>query len=321
MTKIKIVGGLIFFISILLLFLFSYINTQNRHYDNLIKTINEQKAFTQEISKNIFYISKHKDSSAKQLDTSIQSFLQNMEARDETLQEIDSSEVKRHSAKIIALWNEFYILVQNFKDQKKVTTSYSNILLEKTVVEIYNQNLKLVVEFDKLLRVSKEYTLSKSTLFKNIQYILFTLLSSMLLYLFFQLQSVLDFINKFRKTSQNIIQSSSVQELEPITIDASTSDISEASENFNQLVSNINESVKHSSQSLNHSYKSLEIVEEKIENLMELIYTMQESNHIDDTFTKKEDILIQALEELTSSAHNLKNLEEALQTLLSNSNK
>jgi len=321
MTKIKIVGALIFFISILLLFLFSYINTQNRHYDNLIKTINEQKAFTQEISKNIFYISKHKDSSAKQLDTSIQSFLQNMEARDETLQEIDSSEVKRHSAKIIALWNEFYILVQNFKDQKKVTTSYSNILLEKTVVEIYNQNLKLVVEFDKLLRVSKEYTLSKSTLFKNIQYILFTLLSSMLLYLFFQLQSVLDFINKFRKTSQNIIQSSSVQELEPITIDASTSDISEASENFNQLVSNINESVKHSSQSLNHSYKSLEIVEEKIENLMELIYTMQESNHIDDTFTKKEDILIQALEELTSSAHNLKNLEEALQTLLSNSNK
>ena len=321
MTKIKIVGALIFIISILLLFLFSYINTQNRHYNNLIKTINEQKSFTQEISKNIFYISKHKDSSAKQLETSIQSFLQNLEAKDETLQEIQSSEVKRHSAKIIALWNEFYILVQNFKDQKKVTTAYSNILLEKTVVEIYNQNLKLVVEFDKLLRVSKEYTQSKSTLFKNIQYILFTLLSSMLLYLFFQLQSVLDFINKFRKTSQNIIQSSSVQELEPITIDTPTSDISEASENFNQLVNNINNSVKYSSKSLQHSYASLEVLEEKIEDIMELIYTMEEKNHLDDTFTKKEDILIQALEELISSAHKLKNLEEALQTLLSNSNK
>jgi len=321
MTKIKIVGALIFIISILLLFLFSYINTQNRHYNNLIKTINEQKSFTQEISKNIFYISKHKDSSAKQLETSIQSFLQNLEAKDETLQEIQSSEVKRHSAKIIALWNEFYILVQNFKDQKKVTTAYSNILLEKTVVEIYNQNLKLVVEFDKLLRVSKEYTQSKSTLFKNIQYILFTLLSSMLLYLFFQLQSVLDFINKFRKTSQNIIQSSSVQELEPITINTPTSDISEASENFNQLVNNINNSVKYSSKSLQHSYASLEVLEEKIEDIMELIYTMEEKNHLDDTFTKKEDILIQALEELISSAHKLKNLEEALQTLLSNSNK
>ena len=321
MTKLKIVGALIFFISILLLFLFSYINTQNRHYDNLIKTINEQKAFTQEISKNIFYISKHKDSSAKQLETSIKSFLQNMEAKDETLQEIQSPEVKKHSAKIIALWNEFYILVQNFKDQKRVTTAYSNILLEKTVVEIYNQNLKLVVEFDRLLKVSKAYTLSKSTLFKNIQYILFTLLSSLLLYLFFQLQSVLNFIHKFRKTSQNIIETASVQELEPIRVDAATSDISEASENFNQLVSNINESVKYSSDSLKHSYNSLEIVEEKIENLMELIYTMQESKQIDDTFTKKEDILIQALEELTSSAHNLKNLEEALQTLLSDSNK
>jgi len=321
MTKIKIVGALIFLLSLLLLLLFNYLNTQNKNHINLIKTINEQKAFTQEISKNIFYISKHRESSTKQLDSSIKSFLQNMEKRDINLQGVHSAKVKQQIAKIIPLWNEFYILVQQFKDQKKVTTSYSNILLEKTVIAIYNKNLTLVVEFNKLLNISKEYTSSKLSLYKNIQYSLFSLLVLLLLYLFFQLQSVLDFINQFRKTSQNIIDKASLQELEPITLEASTDDISQASENFNQLVENINESVKHSTQSLNHSYKSLENVEKKVEDLMELIYTMQEDESIDDEFTKKEDTLIQALEELTSSSKNLKNLEQALQNLLSNSNK
>ena len=317
MNRIKIAGALIFFISIILIFLFNHQNDQNSQNSNLIKTINQQKAFTQEISKNIFYISKHKDASAKQLNDSIKKFLSNMENRDDNLKEISSTEIQKQRIKIAKLWNEFYILVQHFKDQKKITTTYSNILLEKIVIDIYNQNLKLVVEFDKLLNKSKEHISSELTIYKNIQYSLFLVLVFLLLYLFTQLQSLLEFIQKFLNTSTKIITNSSIQDLEHIDVDTKTKDITQAASNFNQLVQNINESVEFSSQYLEHSYKSLEVVERKIEDLMELINTMEENNQIDDNLTKKEDALIQSLEELTSSAQNLKNLKIDLQNLTS----
>ncbi len=319
MTKIKIVGALIFFISILLVVLFSSIDKQSSQNSNLLKTINQQKAFTQEISKNIFYISKNKNSSTSQLNTSIKEFLSNMERRDNNLDGIDSIEIKEQSAEIMLLWNEFYILVQKFKDQKKVTNTYSNILLEKIVIDIYNKNLKLVIEFDKLLQTSKEHINSKMSLYKNLEYTLLTILLFLLLYLFSQLQSLLEFIQKFTHTSSNILTNSSIKELEPIDVNNSTDDISAASNNFNHLVGNINESIKYSSESLEHSYKSLEVVEKKIEDLMELIYTME--NKVDTNLTKKEDALIQSLEELTSSAQNLKNLKLDLENLISNYSK
>jgi len=321
MTKIKIVGALIFFLSIVQMVLFTKIDTQNSLNSNLIKTINQQKAFTQEISKNIFYISKNRESSPKQLNSSIKQFLSNMNNRDENLNKITSTEIKEQSAKIILLWNEFYILVQNFKNQQKVTTAYSHILLEKTVSGIYNKNLKLVLEFDKLLKISKEHTSHRMSIYKNIQYTLFLILLFSLIYLFTQLKSLLEFIQKFLNTSKNIIINSTIEELEPINIDSKTDDILEATENFNQLVENINESIQYSSQSLEHSYKSLGIVEKKVENLMELIYTMEEKNPIDENLTKKEDALIQSLEVLTSSSQNLKALEKELENLVSHYNK
>ena len=317
MTKIKIIGAFIFIISIILGVLFNYVNNQNRDNNNLFKTINQQKAFTQEVSKNIFYISKHKDSSTTQLNTSIKQFLSNMDNREDNLHEIHSKEIKEQNAKIMKLWNEFYISVQKFKDHKKVTTTYSNILIEKTVIEIYNKNLTLVVEFNQLLKISKEHVNEELEIYKNIEYALFGILVLLLFYLFTQLQSVLNFINEFRNTSKNIIESSSIKALEPIEHNGRTKDVSEAAQNFNQLVQNINESINNSSESLEHSYKSLEIMENKIEDLMELIYTMDENQSSDDNLTKKEDALIQSLEELTSSAQNLKNLQKDLQNLTS----
>ena len=63
MNKIKIAGVLLFILSIGLAILFYYTNNQNRVNTTLLNTINEQKAFTQEISKNIFYIYKNKNAS------------------------------------------------------------------------------------------------------------------------------------------------------------------------------------------------------------------------------------------------------------------
>ena len=46
MTKIKIVGALVFTLSIVLAILFNHVNEQSKISNNLLDTINQQKAFT-----------------------------------------------------------------------------------------------------------------------------------------------------------------------------------------------------------------------------------------------------------------------------------
>lgn len=316
MTKIKIIGALVFILSILLIVLFNYTNNKNTININLINTINQQKSFTQDISKNIFYLYKDKDMSLSQLNTSVKVFLSNMETRDERYYDISSKAIKLQNSKIVLLWNKFYILVQNFKDQKKITTAYSNIILEKTVKDIYNINLKLVLEFDALLKVYNQHINQELSLYENIQYILFTILVLLLIYLFTQVQAVITFIQKFLFTSKNILTNSSIKELEPIKLDRATTDISQAIDNFNVLVENIDKSIKYSSESIEHSYKSIDMVEQKVEDLMKLINIMEENDKIDTELNKKEDALIQSLEELTTSSQKLKKLKKDLKNLL-----
>ena len=152
--------------------------------------------------------------------------------------------------------------------------------------------------------------------YKNIQYTLFFTLVLLLIYLFTQLQSVINFIQKFTYTSKSIITNSTIKELKPIEIKNNFSEVQEATDNFNFFVDKINKSVKYSSDSIEHSYKSVELVENNIEDLLELLNVMDDEA-IDRELTKKEDALIQSLEELTSSAQRLQNLKVNLDNLIS----
>ena len=319
MTKIKIVGAFIFILSILIAILFIYVNEKNRLSNTLLDTINQQKAFTQEIAKNIFYINKNRDASTQQLDDSIKKFMNN---RDEKLSEIPSEAIKNQSKKIIILWNSFYLEVQNFRDTSKASTAYSTIILEKLVNNIYKINLKLVVEFDELITIHQEELQSSLNIYKNIEYSLLFLLVTLLIYFFTQIQDVITFMQKFLTTSKQIISNSTIKDLEPIQDDISSSNtnISDATDNFNFLINKINNSVLYSSQSIEHSFKSLELVEKNIEDLLELLYTMEDDKEIDEDLTKKEDIIIQSLEELTTSSQHLKELKVDLDNLISHHN-
>jgi len=319
MTKIKIVGALIFTLSIILAILFNYVSEQNKISNTLLNTINQQKSFTQEISKNIFYIYKNNTASRTQLDDSIKNFLSNMNSRDNKLDKINSIAIKKQSNKILILWNNFYLEVQNFRDLSKTTTAYSSIILEKLVNKIYTINLNLVVEFDKLINIHQKELQNKITIYKNIEYALFFLLVILLIYLFTQLKEILSFIQKFLITSKQIISNSTIKDLEPIKSDLSSSNasLSDATDNFNFLVNKINDSVKYSSKSIEHSYRSLELVEKNIEDLLELLYTMEDNKEIDKNLTKKEDTIIHSLEELTTSSQHLKELKIDLDNLIS----
>ncbi|MEA3370486.1 MAG: hypothetical protein U9Q40_04035 [Campylobacterota bacterium] len=323
MTKIKVVGLLVFALSILLVILFKHVSEQSKTSNTLLDTINQQKAFTQEISKNIFYIYKNKNASSSQLDNSIKSFISNMNSRDQKLDSVDSIAIKEQSSKIISLWNSFYLEVQNFRDASKITTSYSSIILEKLVNKIYNLNLELVVEFDALINIHQSELEDRISVYKDIQYFLFFLLLALLIYLFTQIKEIMLFIQKFSATSKKIISNASIKDLEPLKAhdNSTNTQISNATDNFNVFIEKINDSIEHSSGSIKHSCQSLDVVESNIENLFELLYEMEENKTIDKELTKKEDIIIQTLEELSSATQNLKELKIDLDNLTSHISK
>ena len=317
MNKIKIVGVLVFVLSIILAILSSSISKSNTLNNEILDTINEQKAFTQEISKNIFYIYKNKNASSAQLDYSINRFVSNINDRNKILTQVSSLDIKKENETIVLLWNEFYLYVQKFRDKSKVTSVYSNIILEDLVNKIYTINLKLVVEFDKLINLHHDYYDAKQEDIKNIQYMLFLLLIVLLIYLFTQVKIVISFVQKFLNTSKNIITNSSIKDLEYIEVEKNTDEVVEAANNFNFLVDKINKSIEFSSKSIENSSISLEVCEKNTEELLELLNEMHENEEIDDELTKKEDALILSLEELSNSARNLKNLKIDLDNLIS----
>ena len=320
MTKIKIVGIFIFILSIALGLLSSYISNENKTNTYILDTINAQKAFTQEISKNIFYIYKNNNASSSQLDDSIKRFLHNFDNKNKIPKSIDSAAIKNKNDEIVILWNKFYLKVQNFRDKSKTISTYSTIILEQIVNDIYKANIELVVEFNKLIEMHQVYFKDTLNTYRSLQYTLFFVLVMLLIYLFTQLQSVILFIQKFTHTSKNIITNSTIKELEPIKVNNNSSELLEASNNFNFLVDKINSSIKYSSDSIEHSYKSLEHIESNIEDFLELLSAMDDNEAIDKELTKKEDAIIQSLEELTSSTLKLQNLKDDLDNLISHHN-
>jgi len=316
-TKIKIVGALIFVLSMSLAVLSISMSKNHTQNNDILDTINQQKDFTQEISKNIFYIYKNKNQPSEKLDALIQKFIDNMNNKSIDNTAFASKEMQKQNEKILVLWNQFYLYVQKFRDNTQVATLYSNILLEGIVKDIYNTNLKLLMEFNKLINLNQHYFNASEKKNKNIQYTLFLLLIFLLIYLFFQVNMTISFIQKFLITSKNIISSSSIENLEYMDVEKKSDEVLEATNNFNHMVDKINNSIEHASQSLEHSYKSLEVCEENIEELMELFSDMQENDTTEDEFTKKEDALILSLEELSISSKNLQNMKLDLEKLIS----
>src|SRR3990167_5776193 len=306
MKKIKIGGALIFLLSLALAAIFYHTSKTISQHNALMSIMNEQKNFTQEISKHIFYIYQYPESTTKRLDESIKLFSNSMSGREQGLQK---------SKKIIDLWNNFYLHVQHFRDSIKISSPYSNTLLEKEVKTIYNINFALILESDKFIKGYKKDFEERLNNYKTVEYLLFFILLFLLLYIFTQLKDVIAFVQKFLFASKKILSKSSIKELQPIKINNINSNMHNANDNFNTFLEKINGSIQDASSSIEHSYKSLEIVEQNIEDLVELIYTMNEGSR-DKELRKKEDAIIQSFEELGISTKKLINLKKDLDNLI-----
>jgi len=307
MKQIKILGILIFTFSITLAFIFNYTSNKNKLHNTMIEILKEQKEFTQDISKNIFYIYKSTNKSTRYLDDSIKKYLKNITNKE---MQLYKNEI------IIKLLNTFYLHVQHFRDKIKIRSPYTNILLEKEVNDIYNTNLNLIIEFNKLIKNKQKHFEKTQNIFIKLQYLLFTALVLLLLYLFTKLKSLVTFVQEFLFKSKKIIKNSSIKELKPLVIDDKNTDTLNAENNFNLLISKINNGIDNSTKSIEYSHKSLEILELQVEELLNFIYDMNSTKQ-DTQLRKKEDAIIQSLEELCATKLRLKNLKDDLDNLIS----
>jgi len=296
MNKLKLTSILVLILLLLLAYLSNETSKLTSIHNKQVDRINKQKAYTQTISKEIFYT--YRDKSRELLNTDKKDTFTNIEFD------------------IQKLWDDFFISVKRFKKLHSVASMYSDIILKDIVKDIYNKNINLVMKFDMLIKNKKELFNSKLDLYTNIQYSIFLILTFLLFYLLFEIRDKFIFIQKFISSSQNIISNSTIKDLKPIELQTTDKLTEEAKNNFNTLLDNINTSVKQSSKSLVHSYSSLELVEQNIEQLFDFVYQMQNEKNMDKEFAKKEDIIIQLLEELTSSEKKLQKLKEALDNLI-----
>jgi len=304
MYKIKIVGILIFTLSLFLVFLSKYIATENKMNMRVLTTINEQKSSIQEISKSILYLYKNRGSKSKQLDRNIKTFLDNMEKKEEPLYQ---------NSNISKLWNNFYKTVQKFKEQQKVITAYSSILTQKLVNDIYHKNIKLINALNIFMDTQQSDYQESMEQYKNIQYALFLILLLLLTYLFTRIREIISFIQKFSITSKAIIQSASIKGLEPIEVQKSDEAVKEATQNFNHFVQKINKSIVYANRSIEHTTDALEELEENIEDFISLLSQMQEKQG--DNLSQKEDAVIDSLEIVMQLTQRLKNLHKDLDNL------
>ncbi len=207
MNKIKISGVLILLLSIALVFVSKTISDHTKINNNLLETINIKKAFTQEISKNIFYIYKNKNRTTKQLNGSIKAFLKNINNKDVELEVITSPKIKLQSKKILILWNKFYLDVQKFRDNTITITPYAKIIVEDIVKDIYVDNLNLITQFDILISLHTKYFNEEHSSHKLIQYILFFMLLLVLIYFLLYVSRTKNNLDLLMKRIDNSIKS------------------------------------------------------------------------------------------------------------------
>jgi hypothetical protein len=306
MNRIKVVGGLVFILSVMLALLAGYIAEHNREQSDTLTFINEQKAFTQEISKSIFYAYRNGDNSSKVLDETVKKYLESAKRSE--------SEFTQNRF-IMTLWNIFYADVQKFRDIQKTPTGYNSVVTSKLVNRIYHNNVLLINQFNKLIEQKQLAYHQSMDGYKRVEYLLFAILIGLLLYLFTQLHLVMAFIQKFSRTSKRILENSTIQGLKPIELEGHDTLIYEAKANYNALVKKIDNSIENAGQSMEQTTTSLEEVARNIEDFMELLSTMQEDES--EALFEREDAVIDSLEAIMRLRKKLKHLQRDLEKLTS----
>jgi len=316
MKGIKIAGGLVVVLLIILALNSSFIAKQNRKNHAMVVFISEQKAFTQEISKTIFYLYRnvHYPQDDTQLDVIVKKYLDNLSR---------SEGAFTQNEEIVSLWNTFYANVQRFRNQQRVPTGYNSLVTSKLVNQIYRTNLLLVNQFDRLLHAKQQSHASRMRGYYWLEYGLFVMLLGVLIYLFSRIHLVMEFIQEFRRTSRRIIENATIRGVKPIVIQSDDKLLSEVMQNHNQMVEQINQAIQQSRDAILNTSELLEQLSQRIESYMELITQMhsKKSTVQEAELFRREDAVIESLETLMRLRQRLTDLEQDLEQLMAHAPK
>jgi len=323
-TKIKSLGILFFVLMLSVIATTIYLNNKNKKDALIINIAGKQRMLTQNISKNIFYLSQHKNSSFVELENSTTEFIYNLNSLKEgnelsEIQKAPTKEIANQIMKIEILWKSFFQNIVDFKELINKNNSSSKNSLEYIIDLIYTTNPVLLEEVDKLVYMYTIYSEEKTNDIRYMQYFFALLIVILIIYGFIQLKSMEENAKKFLEESKKIVEQNVTKPLTPIKIEGEN-EIVEATQTINCFIEKINSVMNYSANAIEQSKNASLKLEELTDEFDKIIYDLTNSADISKQLNRSEDIVIQSQEYLINSTKRLQELKKELDKILKSCN-
>lgn len=323
-TKIKSLGILFFVLMLSVIATTIYLNNKNKKDALIINIAGKQRMLTQNISKNIFYLSQHKNSSFVELENSTTEFIYNLNSLKEgnelsEIQKAPTKEIANQIMKIEILWKSFFQNIVDFKELINKNDSSSKNSLENIIDLIYTTNPVLLEEVDKLVYMYTIYSEEKTNDIRYMQYFFALLIVILIIYGFIQLKSMEENAKKFLEESKKIVEQNVTKPLTPIKIEGEN-EIVEATHTINCFIEKINSVMNYSADAIEQSKNASLKLEELTDEFDKIIYDLTNSADISKQLNRSEDIVIQSQEYLINSTKRLQELKKELDKILKSCN-
>ncbi|BAK72370.1 MAG: type IV pili methyl-accepting chemotaxis transducer N-terminal domain-containing protein [Arcobacter sp.] len=319
-TKIKSLGILFFILMASIIATTIYLNDKSKKDALIINIAGKQRMLTQNISKNIFYLYQHKESSFIELENSTTEFIYNLNSLKDGnnllgIKKAPTEEIASQLSKVEILWKSFFQNIIKFKDLINKKDESSEILLKNIVNSIYTTNTILLKEVDTLVSMYTNYSEEKSNYLKYVQYFFASLIVLLIIYSFLQLKAMEDNVKKFLEESKKIVEQNPTKPLTPIKIEAEN-EIIEATQTINHFIDKINSVMSYSTNAIEQSKNASLKLDELTDEFDNIIYELTNSADISKQLNRSEDIVIQSQEYLINSTKRLQELKNELGKIL-----
>lgn len=314
--KIKIIGTLFALLMTSVITTTIYLNNKSEKDAMVVNIAGKQRMLSQNISKNIFYIFSNKESSTKELNSSIEEFIYNINTLKNSTN-FSNIKIDQQLVKVELLWQNFHknisLFMQNLENKK-----FEELVI--SVDNIYETNTILLNKIDALVSL---YTISseqKISFLKNTQYFFAVLILFLIIYSFLELKTMeknaLNFLEESKKAMEQNLQNP----LKPIKIEAE-GELVEASNLFNNFLNKINLAINDSNNALEQSKSASSKLEELTLEFDAFINDLNNKKELSEQLNRSEDIAIETHEQLIFSAKRLEELKKELEKILSSCEK
>ncbi|WP_419763920.1 MAG: type IV pili methyl-accepting chemotaxis transducer N-terminal domain-containing protein [Arcobacter sp.] len=318
-TKIKTLGALFIILMAIIIFTTVYLNDKNKKDALVINIVGKERMLTQKISKNIFYLYYSEKTNFSELNSASEEFIQGLDSLKNGnkltgIEPVPNDKIGQQLYKVEILWKDFFDNVNNFKKLQVKDTKESEKLLKTVVETIYNTNNNLLNEVDELVTLYTLYAEDKTVLIKNFQYFAAVLILLLIFYAFTQLKIIEENANKFLEFSKKIAHEKNEQ-LETLSIDANEKEILEVTDTFNCFINKINSAMSESAVAMEHSKNASSKLGELTDEFDKILDELENSNDVNHSINKTEDMIIQSTEDMMNSTKKLQELREEIAKL------